>query len=477
MATKKTKSGNGGDKKTESILKSVAKDLVNSFDDDDKTQNSTKKSSSTKRKTTKSKQNQAKDLAKFGVATVVSGVVASKSAGRGKTKKQKAVINIVVSVLVIAVLICGGMYYFDQAPFDFSIGGNDDFKFYSYENYEYNVSKPNSNVTAIDVNGKLLIHFIDVGQGDSIFIEFPDGQTMLIDGAKKSNEVASGIIDYILSLYPNQTTVDIDYLMLTHCDADHCGSLDDVIASDKINVKNVYQPRVMSGYASDPLKQLASSFVNVPTITTGVYNSFVEAVYNEMQTVGTKVNYNFEGEYFAGTNWSIHMYNPSEDMYTSLSTAQDKNNISPIMVLKYNDIEILFTGDADDEAERNFMENLSTLVFDDGFVFNGDVEVLKVGHHGGRESTSSDFLSVVKPENAVISVGQNKYGHPRQETLDRLKEFMTNENIYRTDERGNVVLSVTGNQMDWIVSKTNVKASVFYNPYETMFNVINGYAN
>ena len=89
-----------------------------------------------------------------------------------------------------------------------------------------------------------------------------------------------------------------------------------------------------------------------------------------------------------------------------------------MMLLEFNGRRILLTGDSDEEAEDNFIENVNNRLFDNDF--DGDVDVLKVAHHGGRESTKQELLDMLMPEYAMISCGENSYGHPRPETLEKL---------------------------------------------------------
>ncbi|MEG1528582.1 MAG: MBL fold metallo-hydrolase [Clostridia bacterium] len=393
-------------------------------------------------KKTKNKTEQTSDILSFATKVVAAGAVASAVSRRG-SKKTKRMTSVVIFLLCIVIFAVGVMYYFDVPPLNFGDG----FKFYTYEVNQFDTP-------TATVSGELNIHFIDVGQGDCIFIQFPDGKTMLIDGGERRTAVATGIPQYLFALYPSQDTITIDYCMLTHCDSDHCGSLDDVIANPKINVKSVYQPRVYSKCSNDPLRSLMqqnpNAYKHVPEINTGVYESFVEAVYQEkLSGVLTEINYNFEGQIISGSDYSIHTYNPSEEMYGDLSTAYEKNDISPLMVLTYGNYDILLTGDCDKNAEQNFVDNLNgELTFADGFVWDGDCEVLKVGHHGGRDSTNQFFIDTVKPEYAVISVAEkNKHGHPTQDALSRIDKYT--DEIYMTSKLGSIAMRINKDGISW----------------------------
>ncbi len=195
----------------------------------------------------KNKKQQTRDLTAFAAGLAAAGAAAKKF-----NKKNSKIFNVLLALVLTAALVCGGLYYYDISPFDFSFGGGDVFKFYAYEDYDYVVKKPTPQAVG-GAEDALKIHYIDVGQGDCVFIQFPDGKTMLIDGGKNSKTISNGIVGYLTELYGGEK-VTVDYCMLTHCDSDHCGSLDDVIASDKIDVKNVYRPKVASSYENDPLK-------------------------------------------------------------------------------------------------------------------------------------------------------------------------------------------------------------------------------
>lgn len=407
-----------------------------------------KKSSNTQ-KTSKSSSQKKKEVGGFILGTVAAAAVATKSASRGKSKKQKASIKSLAFILVLAIIVCGVLFYMDVAPFNFEING-DMFKYYSYTPI-----RPSNNLVGLDVDD-FRFHVIDVNQGDCLLLELPDGKNMLIDGAKKSNTIATGILDYLLSdqvgLKDENGIVTIDYMLLTHADADHCGSLDDIIKSDKVNVLNMYRPMIMSKYANDPLKEYVSqNNYSYSTISTTVYSQFVEAVYMEE---GCNTFYNIGDIHLSGSGYDIYFFNPTYDMYQNISTAADKNNVSPIIILDVCGRKIALTGDADAEQEENFISQLSNNNYGIDASF-ADVDVLKVAHHGGQESSTNPFLSVVKPEYAFISVGEgNSYGHPRPEVLSRLNDVGCNA-IYRTDIVGSIVLTISSETEEISIDVTN----------------------
>lgn len=308
--------------------------------------------------------------------------------------------------------------------------------------------------------GELQVHFMDVGQGDSILILFPDGKDMLIDCANYNN--ASSYRTKILAYIDNYVTDgQLDYLMLTHCDGDHVYFMDEVL--EKYDVDTVFMPNVLaepSGTQSsdrlqaeiDALDQnKVGMFTDEDTVDSNAYAEFFIAALSEPDceivlnvdpdedtnsiviTDGTKQT---DGSY-AGATYMLTFYCPTEEYYASsdLSSAEEKNAISPIGILAYNGVRVVLTGDSNEINEPLFVERA-------GYI---DCDVLKVGHHGSETSSTEEFLDAVDCEYAIISCNAegNKFYHPRQNTLDRLiEDGMT---IYRTDNNGNILLTVDEN--------------------------------
>ena len=276
-------------------------------------------------------------------------------------------------------------------------------------------------------DGELQVHFMDVGQGDSILILFPDGKDML-----------------------------------THCDGDHVYFMDEVL--EKYDVDTVFMPNVLaepSGTQSsdrlqaeiDALDQnKVGMFTDEDTVDSNAYAEFFIAALSEPEceivlnvdpdedtnsiviTDGTKLS---DGTY-DGATYMLTFYCPTEEYYATadLSSAEEKNAISPIGILEYNDVRIVLTGDSNEINEPTFVDRIGGSL---------DCDVLKVGHHGSETSSTEEFLDAINCEYAVISCNAdgNTFSHPRQVTLDRLiADDMT---IYRTDNNGNIVLSVDEN--------------------------------
>lgn len=388
----------------------------------------------------KSKEQQKRDIAKLAAAGAAAGYAASKIARGGKrskkAKRRGAIVGFLMAIIIIAV---GAMYYFDIKPLDKDFF---DGKFKSWYI---------SSDDFVQSDGNLQIVFLDVGQGDSILVRLPDGKNMLIDAGDKRSDNEN----YILERLEEMGIDTIDYGILTHTDADHVGGMDAIVESD-ITFKEMYMPLVKSDLPNDPVedwyadakatylseiaKNEPAGFENqIQTIDTAAYREFVTALLAEE---GCKTKFSFSGLQIKTNEYVIDFYNPTYNEYTKINSAADKNNVSPIMILKFNDKKIMFTGDCD-SAEINLIETAVMQNRDDF-----DVDILKVAHHGGKESTSEEFLSIVKPEYSVISVGEgNTYGHPTSEVLGRLDEI--DSKVFTTMEKGDIILTIIGSTIGW----------------------------
>jgi len=266
-------------------------------------------------------------------------------------------------------------------------------------------SKNSTATTASTVNGNMTVHFIDVGQGGSQLIISPAGKTILIDAGNNDKEQV--VTDYL----KKENVKKVDILIGTHPDADHTGGMDAVIRNFEIG--KVYMPKVQS---------------NTKTF---------ESVITEIAKKGLKVSTAKAG---LKLEWEP---NASVEMIAPIGTYQDANEMSAVIHLTYGNNSFLFMGDAEGESESDLLKAQVNLKSD----------VLLVGHHGSKTSTSQEFLDKVKPSYAVIQSGKgNKYGHPTDAVLNRLSN--KGIKVHRNDEQGNIVftsngtdISVLGN--DW----------------------------
>lgn len=243
----------------------------------------------------------------------------------------------------------------------------------------------------------LIVHFISVGQGDAIAINFPDNKVMLIDTGTLDYSVdyTDYLYDKVLS---NSKDKDIDYLVLSHADADHIGGTKRLI--QEFNLKNIILPAVDSN--------------------TNTYNEIKSEI--ETKSINTQIVDNMD---FVRDDYKLKFYYIDD---------VDTNASSTVVKLTYNNIDFLFTGDIDIEAEDKFIQKY-------GSELNSDV--LKVAHHGSKMSTSKEFLDVVTPRYAVISCAKNSYGHPTDTVLKNLSNV--GADIYRTDVDGNIAIIVDEN--------------------------------
>ncbi len=242
----------------------------------------------------------------------------------------------------------------------------------------------------------LLVHFIDVGQGDAVAINFPDGKVMVIDCG--SQNVNTDFVNYIKENVTNTKKNNyIDFLVLSHADEDHVGGAEKLLNSFDVGI--IYMPMLSS--------------------ETGVYQRLISFV---------EKNVNFEvcdDEFeIQGKDYCIKFF----DILSSVDT----NESSQIVKVSAFGTSFLFTGDISTETEMDYLE-----IYDEEL----DCDVLKIAHHGAKNSTSQKFIDAVSPDYAVISVGENNiYGHPNEETIERLNS--ANVEIVRTDECGDVLCAV-----------------------------------
>lgn len=290
-------------------------------------------------------------------------------------------------------------------------------------------------------SGQLVVHYIDVGQGDCIYIAFPDGTDMLIDCGSQggSSKYQTSALNCLKALNPDGK---IDRVMATHSDTDHISYLDEVLS--EFQVGNVYMPNIMSSYEKSfefankkgTVKELVEKskrdmFIDEDKINTLVYARFFVAALSEPNC---NITPNIGKYEIRGQDYTFTFYCFSQEEWNRrhLNNDEQKNAVSPIGILEYAGRRLVFTGDSNEINEKYYCETYPYV----------DCDVLKVAHHGSRTSSSEDFLKHVKCEYAVISAGGKSYGHPEQEALDRLKANGI-QKIHRTDKCGNVVLTVS----------------------------------
>lgn len=318
------------------------------------------------------------------------------------------------------------------------------------DNIERKINNVYFNFNSGVVSSNCKVHYIDVGQGDCTFIELPDNKTIMIDtGAGFSCEKMQ---KYLSAIGKDKNSV-IDYLILTHTDSDHIGNAKMIL--DNYQVKNVYLPKVYSNFEVE--NNLCVNDYNINTSL--LWEETCIAIYKE---VGLSNRfYSFMGSVIESeiAGYSLVFYSPFEDKIT------ESNNYSPIMVLNYGNSKFMFVGDIEASVEEEFLSYYSSVL--NYF----DVDVLKVSHHGSKNSTTNEFLQAVKPEYAVISCGKdNSYSHPNNETIDRL--IKNNCKIVRTDTTSSIVFGVNSQNFVYQTSYDFISSYHFYWWYVVVSGII-----
>lgn len=255
----------------------------------------------------------------------------------------------------------------------------------------------------VDPNAKLIVHFIDVGQGDCTLLE-SDDEFVLIDAGER--DYGDEVADYI----NEQGADELKYIIATHPHSDHVGGLRKVI--DEIDAEN---------------------FITVETdCATNTWTKTLDAVEKH------KINYidAVPGDTYTVGSASFTILAPLSDSYDGY------NSYSVVTKVTCGSISFMLTGDAEKDSEYEMVASGADLKAD----------VLKCGHHGSSTSTTAKFLKAVNPSYAVISCGKNnEYGHPHKETMQKLNALGCQ--ILRTDEMGTIVASTDGVTLSFSTAK------------------------
>lgn len=380
-----------------------------------------------------------------------------------KANNTKAlIIAIVAIILVVAIAFCILYFAFPKTWNDImqSVFG----ELAPDDNSDLNSG--NGNQTTLPPltlgEGELKVHFVNVGQGDCIYIQFPDGDDMLIDcGNKSTGYNFQNVKNYLDALNPDGK---INHLMLTHSDEDHVDNMDEIIYAYEI--ENIYMPNILADPTNQTLKDRISEldpdkvarFDDPHTITTATYANFFIAALSEKNCnifINEDRDENTNSIVIAQETFRLTFYCPTEEYYdtTNLNSAERKNAVSPIGVLEYNNRRVVLTGDSNEINEPIFVRRIGGSL---------DCDVLKVGHHGSETSTTNAFLNAISCEYAVISCNKlgNTFIHPRQATLDRLKAH--NMTVYRTDRNGTIVLTIDGESQMSFAVETEASQEVIF---------------
>ncbi len=285
---------------------------------------------------------------------------------------------------------------------------------------------------------ELQVHVLDVGQADSILIISPENKVVLID-AGDTGDGKKVVLDALKRYGANQ----IDLLIATHAHADHIGGADEVLNGINTVVRvldsGVPPPTRASADAANaksgarpPARPPAGSRGAVLP-TTKAYGDFLEAVERKgAEFIRAEPGQRFE----IGGGAVISVLAPAQPLFTKdqlRSGGNEPNANSVVVRLDYGNFSMLLTGDAEEQTEQRLI-NLDAAL---------KATILKVGHHGSKYATSERFIERVRPEVAIVSTGEaNRYGHPSQGVLDRLKAARVK--VYRTDLQGEISIISRG---------------------------------
>jgi len=241
----------------------------------------------------------------------------------------------------------------------------------------------------------LTVHFIDVGQGDAILLEYGDRE-MLVDAGD------NGKGDDVANFVKGEGVTSLDYVVATHPHADHIGGMSVIL--DEFPIGNFIDsgyPHTTKTY-EDMLNKIDSKNIPFTTVKRGDKIDFASGI-------------------------TVEVLNPGSSYFTD-----DLNQNSVVLKVTDGQVSFLLMGDAGIEAENAIMHDR----------YDVDADILKVGHHGSRTASGATFISAVSPDVSVIEVGEdNDYGHPHAEALEILQKAST---IYRTDYDGTVTVTTDG---------------------------------
>jgi len=284
------------------------------------------------------------------------------------------------------------------------------------------------------------VTFLSVGQGDSIFVNFPDGKNMLIDCGEEKSKNADRIIEAI----EKSGKSELDVLVLTHPAVDHIGNCNVIL--DRINVKEAF----------------------IPDLKYPENYSLYYPVYEKVKDKAEIVKSSDTSVYFSGENYFVAVLSPlpyetKDSLYNDINekdvaSSSEINDISAVIYMEYDGVRFVFLADAGKKSQKHVLQNYNVGLYDgiygDNIVNLEHVDVVKVSHHGAYDYTDRSLHSLLNAKYAVISVGnKNSYGHPHSSTLKILSECNSNVNILRTDTHKDIRLEVIDGKIKIVLEK------------------------
>ena len=263
---------------------------------------------------------------------------------------------------------------------------------------------------SIEGDIKLKMHVIDVGQGDSILIQCGECNVLVDCG---ENGMGNTVLDYLQKMGVSH----LDWIIGTHPHSDHIGGMDTVIKSKEISIDHVMMPQTA--------KEV--------TPTTMTYTEVLTAIKKK----GLKITRPVPGTEYNLDGVTMLVLSPEKN-----AKYEDLNDYSIVLKFTYRNVSIITGGDASKNIEQQIISRDYDL----------SADIYKVSHHGGRDGNSQAYLDEINPRYAAISVGENnKYGHPKNEILKRLKNL--NCEVYRTDLDGDIIFESDGKNISVVLEK------------------------
>lgn len=361
-------------------------------------------------------------------------------------------------------------------------------------------TKKNQVSNDVVIGGDYQVSYLDVGQGNSTFIKLPDGKTVLID----AGDAAYG--EHVGNFLRLQNVTVIDYLIASHSDSDHIGGLNYVL--DNFEVKNIYRPFQVAGtgtnaetFVVDDNEELGDIYdrlmldygnkAKMSRVTSSTYRNFIAKIYNETYVendtiIFSEITVFFDGLMISGENYTIEFFGPlKRDLGYNLEDYCDRtkgfatkgygvnetNENSSVFLFSCFDDHYLFTGDATfknsdsntNKSEDDFLDSLSSAEIER----MKNVDVFILGHHGSKYSSSERLLNLIAPSFIVVSSG-NRYGHPAQETMDRVNKLtsLEEDGIVRTDTNGTICFSNISGELKYSLELDDANNDLLISYYE-----------